>query len=329
MPSVSVLIPAYNSASYIRRSIDSVLNQSLLPLEIIVIDDGSTDATAAIAISYGGIVRVITKGINCGLPAARNFGIKNAAGEWVAFLDSDDEWEPRKQEMAVAAVELHKTDWCMVARKEVRDNTYLKYSDAAAGKMICMNYFSLVLQGKGCAPSSAMIRKSVFQRVGGFNETLTTGEDQEMWWRIATVTPKISYYSQPLVRYYVNVAGSMSNSSRNESKLVAFWDSVTQIPVSTDDPDNSKLFMKVRNATASKAVRFYLRAGYFNAVDHLRKKTMITFNPLARLLLMLPKSFSRAVLQLMNNFRIGFLLRHTIKFSRSLFSGDSQNRSHG
>jgi len=311
MTSVSVLIPAYNSAKYIQRSIESVLNQTVLPSEIIVIDDGSTDETAAIANSYGGIVRVISKGRNCGTPAARNFGIQNAAGEWIAFLDSDDEWEPGKNEIAIAIVESHKTDWCMVARKEVRNSSHQKSGpDSLTGEMICDNYFSLVLQEKRCAPSSTMIRKSVFSKVGGFNEILTTGEDQEMWWRIANVMPEISYYSQPLVKYYVDVAGSMTNSRRNDSKLIAFWDAVTQITSPHDDPLNSGLFIKVRNAFASKAIRSYIRMGNYKVVEHLRSKSNINFHPLTKLLIVLPKPFARAILILIHKSKAGYYWRH-------------------
>ena len=320
MPSVSVLIPAYNSAKYIKRSIDSVLNQTVLPSEVIVIDDGSTDETAAIAESYGGIVRVISKGRNCGQSTARNFGIQNAVGEWIAFLDSDDEWEPNKQEMALAMVKLHKTDWCMVARKEIRNDMYKNNSDPLAGDMICENYFLLVLQGKGCAPSSTMVRKSVFERVGGFNEILTTGEDLEMWWRIANVIPKISYYSQSLVRYYVDVPGSMTNSSRNESKLIAFWDAVTQITSPVDDPLNSQLFIKVRNVFASRAIRYYLRVGHYKVVDHLIGKRIISCHPLTKLLVMLPRSFSRAILLLIDRSRVGYLRLHIKRYRKLLWN---------
>jgi glycosyltransferase involved in cell wall biosynthesis len=320
MPSVSVLIPAYNSAKYIKRSIDSVLNQTVLPSEIIVIDDGSTDETAAIANSYGGIVRVISKGRNCGQSAARNFGIQNAIGEWIAFLDSDDEWEPKKHQMALALVQLHKTDWCMVARREIHNNHDKSNSDSLTGDMICENYFSLVLQGKGCAPSSTMVRKSVFARVGGFNEVLTTGEDLEMWWRIANVIPKISYYSQPLVKYYVDVPGSMTNSSRNESKLIAFWDAVTQISSPIDDPINSELFIKVRNIFASRAIRYYLRAGHYKVIEQLKGKTMISCYPLTKLLVMLPRSFSKSILMLLDHSRIGYFRYHIKRYKKLLWN---------
>lgn len=324
MTSVSVLIPAYNSAQYLRRCIDSVLNQTVLPLEIIVTDDGSTDDTAAIANSYGGIVRVISKGRNCGLPAARNFGIENAVGDWVAFLDSDDEWEPKKNEMAIACVELHKTDWCMVARKEVRDGVFTCIADPAEGDLLCVDYFSLVLQGRGCAPSSTMVKKTVFEKVGRFNEALTTGEDQEMWWRIANVFPKIGYYSKPLVRYYVDTPGSMTNSRRNDSKLIGFWEAATRISSPPGNPANAELFTRVRNAFASKAVRSYLRTGNFEAAEFVKNHVLIECDALATLLLSIPKPVARGVLLFANKLGIGRYTRSIKRRGKSLLGRPGQ-----
>jgi glycosyltransferase involved in cell wall biosynthesis len=299
MLSVSVVIPAYNSANHIRRSIESALNQTVLPLEIIVVNDGSGDETEVIANSYGGIVRVISKERNCGLPAARNFGIENASGEWIAFLDSDDEWEHEKNEIAIGIVKSKNVDWCMVAQTVVNSSDCKIDSNPFNFETYIDSYFSLVLRGKGCCPSSMMIKKSVFDKVGVFNEVLTTGEDLEMWWRIANSIPKIGYCPQSLVRYYIDVPGSMTSSPRNESKLIAFWESVTQISGSINDPENSELFMLVRDMFASKGMRFYIREGYHEVATYLKGKKAINYHPAMRLLLMLPYSFSRVILMLL------------------------------
>lgn len=310
MQSVTVLIPAYNSAAHIRKSIESVLNQTILPLEVIVINDGSTDETETIAKSYGGIVRVISKGRNCGLPAARNFGIDSALGDWIAFLDSDDEWEPTKNEASITIADLDKSDWCMVAQSIVSGSDCKICSKTFDGTVDFDSYFSLVRQGRGCSPSSFMVRKRLFEKVGKFNEVLTTGEDLEMWWRIAIQEPIIGYCSLPLVRYYVNVPGSMTSSPRNESKLIAFWKSVTQIAAPIEDADNSKLFEQVRNDFATKAVRFYIREGYYEAATHLKNEKTISYHPLMRILLTLPYFVSKFV------FVIGFSLKNDYYLNR-------------
>lgn len=98
----SVVIPAYNREATLERCIQSALDQSHKPLEILVVDDGSKDRTAELAAGFGGVVRVIQQA-NAGAPSARNHGVREARGEWIAFLDSDDYWEPlHLQRMAQA-----------------------------------------------------------------------------------------------------------------------------------------------------------------------------------------------------------------------------------
>src|SRR5262245_53259028 len=94
---ISVVIPCHNAAAYLRSSIDSVLAQTVPPREILVIDDGSTDESATVAMSYAPRVRVV-KQTNRGPASARNRGIEEATGEWIAFLDADDVWRPQKLE---------------------------------------------------------------------------------------------------------------------------------------------------------------------------------------------------------------------------------------
>ncbi len=101
-PSVSAVIPCYNGAEFLREAIDSALGQTYPPLDVIVVDDGSTDDSAAIAASYGPPVRVLRQE-NQGESVARNRGIDEARGDWIAFLDADDYWEPTKLEKQIAA----------------------------------------------------------------------------------------------------------------------------------------------------------------------------------------------------------------------------------
>ena len=102
-PSISVVIPCYNAAAFLRATIESILGQTQPVLEVIVVDDGSTDDSARIAESFGPPVRVIRQP-NQGESAARNRGIEAAAGEWVAFLDADDLWLPTKVELQAEAI---------------------------------------------------------------------------------------------------------------------------------------------------------------------------------------------------------------------------------
>src|SRR5438045_1880854 len=94
-PSVSVIIPCYNAAEFLAECLDSVCRQTVPPAEVIVVDDGSTDATAQIARAFGPPVRVISQA-NAGPSAARNRAMDEAQGDWVAFSDADDVWQPNK-----------------------------------------------------------------------------------------------------------------------------------------------------------------------------------------------------------------------------------------
>src|SRR4051812_1301977 len=99
---VSVIIPTYNSAALLAQAIASVLAQSVLPAEIIVVDDGSTDATEQLVQCHGSRVKYVRQR-NQGVSAARNRGVASASGEFIAFLDADDVWHPRKLELQMAA----------------------------------------------------------------------------------------------------------------------------------------------------------------------------------------------------------------------------------
>ena len=94
---ISVIVPAYNAERYLGQALTSIQNQTLLPMEVIVVDDGSTDATAQIAETHSIQPRTIRQS-NSGAAAARNLGVQEAQAEWIAFLDADDLWEPGKLE---------------------------------------------------------------------------------------------------------------------------------------------------------------------------------------------------------------------------------------
>ena len=108
MPQVSVILPTWNRADWLEQSIQSVLGQTFLDFELIVVDDASYDATAKILESYSGKLRSITFVKNMGVSAARNIAISNCDSEWIAFLDSDDFWHPDKLEKQIAQTTIRK-----------------------------------------------------------------------------------------------------------------------------------------------------------------------------------------------------------------------------
>ena len=196
---VSVVIPTYNSARYLGAAVDSVLAQSFRAIEVLVIDDGSTDETEAVMSKYGPPVRYIRQ-VNSGVAAARNRGIQESTGRYVAFLDADDTWLPEKLELQLAALgkyEECRACYCahlvctealepLAVQRSVRERSTLE---------------DLLLSGNVVGSlCSVVCERSLFSAVGGFDPALSQCADWEMWVRVATVTEFV-YVDEPLVIY--------------------------------------------------------------------------------------------------------------------------------
>jgi len=219
-PLVTAVLPVYNRAWCIRRSVESVLGQTYRPLELIVVDDGSADTTSDIlrdiAQSHGAnekaaaadISLTIFRQENQGVSAARNAGIRRARGELIAFLDSDDVWLPEKTSRQVAdllghpRLMLSQTDEQWV-RRGVRVNPTARHRKRAG------NLFKQSLELCMISPSAVIIRKGIFDRVGLFDESFPACEDYEMWLRI-TCRYEVGLLPEPLVVKYGGHADQLS-----------------------------------------------------------------------------------------------------------------------
>ncbi|MDX6767714.1 MAG: glycosyltransferase family A protein [Candidatus Methylacidiphilales bacterium] len=156
---ISVIIPAFNREQYLGEAIRSALEQTLPPGEIIVVDDGSTDGTAAVARSFGGIVRCLSQK-NQGAGPARNWGVESARGPWLAFLDSDDLWLPEKLEWQIRHLGTHPaTDLVFGHRQSFISPELLHSLDLKVDTTIQPSIYS----------SCLMLRKDTFEKVGPFD----------------------------------------------------------------------------------------------------------------------------------------------------------------
>jgi len=187
-PRVSVLIPAYNAAWCIRRALDSVLAQDYRDFEVIVVDDGSRDSTAEILASYGAVVRVVSQP-NGGLSSARNAGISAARGEYVAFLDADDWWLPAKLSRQVALMDARPALLFCSATTRVQTLDARRLADwrcgnGQGGTLECIFAVNAHVAGSG---SAVLARRAAFARAGGFDESLRSLEDIDMWMRLAAL----------------------------------------------------------------------------------------------------------------------------------------------
>ena len=187
-PNISVVIPTYNRAQFLKESVDSVLCQTYNDFELIIIDDGSKDKTKEVIASYQKTnIRYIFKE-HRGVSSARNLGISEARGEYIAFLDSDDLWMPKKLALQKNFMETNpKYSLCYTEeiwiRKGIRVNAckkHKKYSGDIFDKCLPLCIIS---------PSSAMIRSDILRSLGGFDEELPACEDYDLWLRLTLKYP--------------------------------------------------------------------------------------------------------------------------------------------
>lgn len=204
--SVGVVIPTFNRAHTLGRALDSVISQTLLPQQVIVVDDGSTDSTADLVAGYTG-VRYLRQE-NRGVSAARNLGIRHCGCDWVALLDSDDEWLPEKLEVqfgALAENSGHRLIHC--DEIWIRDGRRVNAADRhrKRGGWIFEHCLPLCV----ISPSAAVIEKGLLEEAGGFNEELPACEDYDLWLRVCSRYP-VLYVDRPLLRKYGGHADQLS-----------------------------------------------------------------------------------------------------------------------
>lgn len=212
---VTVVIPAYKAESTIERAIRSVLNQTIKPCEILVVDDGSPDASFDIASRFGSPVRVLKKP-NGGSSSARNFGIENASSEWIAFLDSDDTWKPQRLERQLQILKHHPELAWLSGRYQV---TYpdgrvakSKMGDPLPDMNTPVYPDALPLLANGCRiwTGTMLIRRSVLMDLNGFDERQKTSHDSDLWFRIAVAHPEMGFAREVIAEYHVGNAASLT-----------------------------------------------------------------------------------------------------------------------
>ncbi|SMC50185.1 Glycosyltransferase involved in cell wall bisynthesis [Desulfocicer vacuolatum DSM 3385] len=194
---VSVVIPTYNSGKYLVKALDSVFSQTFENYEIIVVDDGSTDNTRQIVQGYGKRVRYFYQA-QSGPSHARNFGIRNAKGNLIAFLDADDVWMAEKLEKQV---ELFKRDadlGMVFTEHSLFDETGIYRREINKKKLLNGNLAANILLLSGVGTPTVMVKKSVFDEQGMFEEFMVYAEDDNLWIRIAANYP-VRLIDEPLV----------------------------------------------------------------------------------------------------------------------------------
>lgn len=212
MPEVSVIIPTYNSGRYVTEAVNSVLRQSFDDFEVIVIDDGSTDDTQSVMSRYGSPVRYIRQE-NSGVSRARNRGIEESRGRYVAFLDADDTWLPNKLEKQITAIRNQQSYRACYSAFLVVDSR-LTPLDVNHSKRCSTALEDLLLYGNVVGtPGTVLCERALFDK-GAFDPELSQCADWDMWVRLAVETDFL-YLDEPLICYRQHDA----NMSRNAPLL--------------------------------------------------------------------------------------------------------------
>ena len=214
-PQISVIIPAYNAEKWLVRAVASCLAQTQPPLEVILVDDASTDKTLAVASALAAAhpeVRVLSQAANSGPAAARNRGVAKSHGELVAFLDADDEWHPTKLQKQVAALRMEPTAGLVFTALQVKStdgHNLRELRHRLPNSQVERVAASFVLALNMITPT-LLLPRQVFEQVGGLDERLRVCEDHDLFMKIA-FEHEVIYLNEPLVNRYV-VPRSHSNS---------------------------------------------------------------------------------------------------------------------
>lgn len=241
----SVIIPAYNAALYIKKSINSVLNQTFSDFEILIVDDGSTDDTKEIVKTIEDDRIHYIYQINGGVSSARNTGIYNAKGEYICFLDADDFWRPNHLEVVFNLINKYPDISVFLTGHEILlhdGSSIIKTCPGIESDLqICNMYEHIFKYGYFIHTNSVSCKRECFDVVGLFEIGVKNGEDDDMWYR--------------LFAYYSVVASSMVTTTyiRENSRATAtrifvdnwvFLDRVNSIMTSSEIPNEKKIYLK-------------------------------------------------------------------------------------
>lgn len=219
---VSVIMPVFNGENYIINTLETIFEQSLLPFEVIIVDDGSTDNTVEILEEYKnnnklalGIVKIY-KQDNKGAGAARNLAIEKSSGNWLAFLDSDDKWLPDKLMIVKSEIESNHGIG-IITHNEFEENEmqpdkkqfvarHKNYDDSK-------KLFLQLIRGNLFSTSCMVIRKDIVIKAGGFDQTLLSAQDYDLWIRCAEFSEAV-YLEEALAIYLIRSDNITRNTYR-------------------------------------------------------------------------------------------------------------------
>ena len=251
-----MVVPSHNRAQLLARTLRSILAQQLVDLEVIVVDDGSTDDTAAVAAVDPRVV-VRRNRHSAGVSAARNHGIAAARGDWIAFCDDDDLWAPDKLARQLDAVERARLDWVYTGDVNVDDGLHVLSGGPPPDPqevMARLPRYNPISSGG----SNVVVRSRLLKTIGGFDPALRRTEDWDLWIRIARFGPP-AWVRAPLVAYRFhagNITVDPTDMIREARQLAAKHSN----PVDMAAMQRRAAWASLRAGRRWRAVRYYVQA---------------------------------------------------------------------
>ena len=210
-PLISIIMPVYNGENFIQEAIDSVLAQTVNDFELIVVDDGSTDATLAILETYGDRLTVLRQQ-NSGHAAARNAAASISRGQWIAMIDADDLWHPEKlaQQLALA----DNAEVIYTAALNFEDSSRVDNTTFADGNCHNGDVFDQLVLDNFITHSSILMKRDAFLNSGGYDESLKTTCDWDLWLRMSASGCRFQGTPEPLTHYRWRATSNSRNHDR-------------------------------------------------------------------------------------------------------------------
>ncbi len=244
-PRISIVMPAYNAEKYIEASISSVIAQSVSDWELIIVNDGSTDATQDIVIRFGARDSriILINQPNRKQAAARNNGIRHATGEWLAFLDADDTWSPSKLKEQLEVSHLADVIYSGGV-KYIEDTGLQETYPSVPGSYTGSEMFRMLYERNPIPNLSVIVRSDWVKRVGFQNEhpAVVGCEDWEYWIRLAKNGASFLGLDRELFVYRVHQAGTSRNRLR--MKIARVYAKALNLNASSDDPKAAVMFTR-------------------------------------------------------------------------------------
>lgn len=273
---VSVVIPNYNYAHYLREAIDSVLAQTYPEIEVFVVDDGSSDDSRIVLESYGDRVKGIFQA-NQGVSAARNNGVAASNGEFIAFLDADDSWLPQKIEKQVERFRREPSLGLVhVAVNEIDakgDSLLERYEGLEgniAGELLMLKRAGVLGGGSGL-----MVTREVFDEVGGFDPRLSTSADWDLFYQVSS-RYRVAFLPELLLRYRIHNTNMHANVAAMERDMTLAFDKA----FASASPEISRMRRQAYGVLNRTLAASYFKAGQYTDFLRTAAKGIAAYPPI-------------------------------------------------